>query len=224
MKRLLPVALLLLGSLATAAPGETGKSPDPGSERAAAALKDTQAELARLETLRRPLLPWQTGAATAAETLRKLTTAARSLAMAAMADQDRWQQARKDWNGAAADKALAEHEAKFQPLPTDPSNAPLSAALSRLKEKLAGARTALAKFEKTGLTGKPSERGLMLDQTQALLNALSAASPSAEELRALVDQRINDLDSQLLLLRTHAGGLRQPSLSTPPAVTQEKKP
>jgi hypothetical protein len=223
MKRLLPVALLLLGTLAHAAPAATGNPPATGSE-SAALQKEARAEIARLEALRRPLPPWQVSAATTSETLRKLTTTARNLAMAAMADQERWQQAQKDWNGPAADKALAEHEGKFQPLPADPGNAPLSAALSHLKDKLAGTRTAMAHFERAGLTGKPSERGLLLDQSQALLDGLSAASQAAEGLRAQVDGRITELDNRLLLLRTHASSLHQPSLPAPPAATQEKKP
>ncbi len=224
MKRLLPVALLLLGTLASSAHGEAGKTPVAAPERAGAVLKEAQAELARLEAQRRALAPWQIATATSAEILRKLTAAARTLAMAAMTDPERWPQARKDWNGAAADQALAEQEAKFLPLPAAPGNAPLSVALSHLKEGLAGAHIALANFEKAPLTGKPSERGLMLDQSQALLQGLSAATPAAEELRALVQQRIGTLDSQLLLLRTHASGLHRPSPPAPPAVPQEKKP
>jgi len=214
MRPILPVALLLFGIFPALADAEAPRTN--ATEAAEASLKAAQAEATRLETLRRSLSGWKTDADATAIALHDMNRAAMKLAMAATEDQNRWQQAQNGWRGEANAKMLAEQAIKFQRPPPDTGDADLKAASAALRERLEHARTAVADFNKAGLTGKPEQKRLMLDQCHALVTTLFSTAQASDTLRALLDTRLTDLDTQRLLLRGQSAALTRPTLPTPP--------
>ncbi|MDD5298799.1 MAG: hypothetical protein PHU46_18015 [Rhodocyclaceae bacterium] len=215
MKRPLPLALLVLGLFSVITQAAETRASATGMEATQASLKAAQAETAKLESLRRSLSDWQINAGAAAKALRGLNLSARALAMAAMENEGRWQQARNDWRRSAADPLLAQQETRFRPATPDAGDKLLASAVSDLRERLAGARAAVANFDNADLTGKLEQKRLMLDQCQALLTTLSSAAQATDTLRALLDARLTNLDTQLLLLRSQSTALTQPTLPSP---------